>query len=217
VYERLASSPSAPARARARQGAARPLTPQALQKVLEWLAREELEEGAAAVEARDYVRAVTVLDRVNPIDDRGAKAGYLQAKAMYGSVVTELARPRPTGLAAAEENLRRAERLARRAATSPSFAYQAGRLLSEIEKVTQRVSGERRLRPIVEPFKALKSRYLGRTITYFEAAAFRRSLASLRVKVEAELRTCPGESVEARKLQGIRREILHLQGQLPYV
>jgi hypothetical protein len=218
VYERLAHSPSRAARARARQGDARALTPQALQKVLLWLAREELEEGAAALEAGEFVRAAGVLDRINMFDDRGAKAGYLQARAMYGSVVTDVARPEPTGLATATENLRRAATLAERAAGSPQYANVARRLLARIDKLAQRVSGERLVRPVVAQFRTLEEKYLGRSITYFEAAALRRSLAGLRIKVEAAQGRCTPGSVEARKLASLHLAIVHLQRQVvPYV
>jgi hypothetical protein len=158
-----------------------------------------------------------VLDEVNRIDDRGAKAGFLQARAMFNSVVTEMATPAPTALTTAAENLRRATGLARRAAAVEEFAARARHLLDDIDRLDQRVTGEIVVRPISEPFKALKKRYLGRTITYFEASAFRRSLASLRIKTETAERTCRPQSREARQLARIRSEIIHLQRQLPYV
>jgi hypothetical protein len=208
VYERLADSPNA---ARVPQVDARALTLSARERVLLWLTREEIEEGIAALEAGEFGRAAAVLDRINAIDDRGSTAGYLQARAMYSSVVSELARPKPAGLAAAAANLRRAATLAGRAAESPEYATVARRLQAAIDELARRVHAEQMVRPLLNQFRALQERYLGRTMTYFEAAALRRSLADLGAKVQAARARCTPGSVEARTLAELDRAVSGLQ------
>lgn len=213
VYERLADSPDpaarASARARAREGAARALTPQAREWVLLWLTREEIEEGIAALEGGEFGLAAAVLDRIN-VDDRGSAARYLQARAMYGRAVSELARPRPTELAAAAENLRQAATLAERAADSPEYATVARRLLASTDELAQQVHAERLVRSLQHRLRTLQERYGNRTITSFEAAELRRALGGLRAQVQAAQATSTPGSAEARTLADLHRAVTRI-------
>jgi hypothetical protein len=200
-------------------GATLPPLPQpALQRVLNWLTREELAEGAAALRDGEYVRAATILDGINRIDDRGAKAAFLQATAMYRSVVTTLAKPRPAGLAAAEENLRRAGTLIERASSSDEFRDRAERLGNQIDGLKRLVASQRLIDPVRRRFDAIVARYTGHTITQFDARTARGSLATLSTDVTKLRRKYPSQSDEGRTLAALAEAIIDLQRQLrPYV
>jgi tetratricopeptide (TPR) repeat protein len=217
VYERLATSPQAQARARARRGEPRLLTPQALQKVLVWLASEELEEGTAALDNRDYARAVELLDHANLIDDRCARVAYLQAAAMYATVLDEVARPRPAGLDTAPENLRRAAMLADRAGTAAELAGPARRLRTRIDELSRQVARELRVGLLQKRFDALVRRYTGRPINYFEASNLRRSLAALETRVATAHDTGTSDPDERRDLAALHTRILGLQKQVRHI
>jgi len=220
AHDRLIRSLPPAARAAMPMAGRHRLTPMALQKVLAWLTREELDEGAAALNNREYVRAAEVLDRINQIDHRGGQAAYLQATAIYRSVVTGLARPTPPALAAAKENLRRAATLTDRASVSADYREPAKRLRAEIDAAAQRIAGASRVRPVnalVERYNLLVARYTGGTITMFEASNARRSLAGLSTEVANLRHQYDARSGEGRTLADLAAAIIGLQRQLSNV
>jgi tetratricopeptide (TPR) repeat protein len=217
TYDRLARARASPAGATVPPRVPR-LTRPALYRVLEWLTREELDEGAAALASGEYTRAATVLDRVNRIDPRGARAALLQANAIYLSVLTNPGRrPDSTVLGYAAEHLDGAAKLTDRAARSADLRATAGQVRAEIDRLAQRIARMRRAIPVhtlVENFDLIVGRYIGHPITMGEASNARRSLAVLGVKVTTLRRQFDPRSDEGHRLTRLAADIAGLQSQL---
>lgn len=142
-----ASERAAAAVARQSGSASTELTHAVLQRVLAWIAREELDGGDEALAAEDYRTAANLYSRARRRDPRHTEAALGESLAVYRFAVT---RELPSDLdkyrAGLKENallLRRAESLAREARADRGLAEVASAALTAIEESARQIADSR--------------------------------------------------------------------------
>jgi hypothetical protein len=197
----------------------------AVQRVLRWLTREELDAGRQALAEGRVVAAANALEAAAHIDDRGALASQLHAKALLEYVRKDMGQQEPSPLDRTRDLLDKAAHLARRAARDPVLRDTADALMAEIDPLLADVNGRlaqeaaRRAREaghkeiddLVRRWNAMIEHYGGRTFIYdVEVANLRSSLATLQTDVNTQSRRHPPDSPEGRHLADLKLQIAEL-------
>ncbi|MGI5238818.1 hypothetical protein [Dactylosporangium sp. CA-139066] len=196
--------------------AGRRLSGDALDTVLEWLLREELDQADDAVQRLDFVAARTAVDRARELDGRGSHTAYLEALIILRSIHSRPARS-TQDLQTAVAELRRAAGLADRAAASTEFRQRALQLRRAVDAVLRRAEAaacRQCADALIARHNRLVETYTGRAISPFEASNARRSWAALGAEVARARRQCPAGSEEGRRLADLAAAIDNVQRQL---
>jgi hypothetical protein len=201
------------------------LDPSAMQRVLRWLTQEELDAARQALTEGRVVAAANALEAAAHMDDRGALASQLHAKALLEYVRKGVKPPAPLPLDRARDLLDKAAHLARRAARDPALGNTAVALVAEIDPLLADVNGQlaqeaarrakeaghKEVEDLVRRWNTLIEHYGRRGFMYdVEAANLRSSLANLRTDVTTQSRRHGPQTPEGRRLADLQQQIAEL-------
>jgi hypothetical protein len=183
-----------------------------LEKVLQWLLREELRAAEEALQADDYATVVAVAELAERIDHRSTRLALVHARALYELAVAAL-KAETQHLDDVSGKLGRAARLVARAAADPASAGPQEKLSVAIDEVAAIVERRRTRRArvdavnsVVQRFNRLVQHYEDRDqlVSHVQLGNARASLAQIGADVDRLIQQHPAGSPAGNVLADLR-------------